>query len=50
MGCNVTALGNDVVLSAKQQPEINARLGANGLKVLEPDLQQFVLKAARHTV
>ncbi|MER9249951.1 arginine deiminase family protein [Mesorhizobium sp. M0590] len=44
MGCNVTALGNDAVLSAKQQPKINARIRANGFRVLEPDLQQFVLE------
>lgn len=44
MGCNVTALATTLSWSAKQQPEINARVRANGLKVLEPDLQHFVLE------
>lgn len=44
MGCNVTALGNDRVLSSRQHPEINLRLRALGFEVLDPDIEQFVLE------
>ena len=44
MGCNATALGNDTVLSAMQHGRINAMLRAEGLTVLDPDLEQFVLE------
>lgn len=44
MGCNVTALGDDRVLSAKQHPKLNAKMRAHGLTVYEPDLEQFVLE------
>ncbi|NTE68267.1 arginine deiminase [Agrobacterium tumefaciens] len=44
MGCNVTALGNDRILSTRQHPEINQRLRALGFEVLDPDIEQFVLE------
>jgi arginine deiminase len=44
MGCNVTALGDDRVLSTRQHPDLNARLRALGFAVLDPDLEQFVLE------
>ncbi|MER9845614.1 hypothetical protein NKJ59_31360 [Mesorhizobium australicum] len=50
MGCNVTALGNDVVLSAKQLPEINVRIRANGLEGWSRISNSSCSKAARHTV
>jgi arginine deiminase len=44
MGCNVTALGRDRVLSAKQHPDLNAKIRAHGLTVIDVDLEQFVLE------
>jgi len=44
MSCNATALGNDTVLSAMQHGHTNAMLRAEGLTVLDPDLEQFVLE------
>lgn len=44
MGCNVTALGDNRVLSARQHPKLNAKMRAFGLKVYDPDLEQFVLE------
>ncbi|MER9420512.1 arginine deiminase family protein [Mesorhizobium sp. M0306] len=44
MGCNVTALGNDRVLSTRQHVEMNTRLRALGFKIYDPDIEQFVLE------
>jgi arginine deiminase len=42
MGCNVTALGNNRVISSAQHEGINAALRARGLEVMAPDLGQFL--------
>jgi arginine deiminase len=42
MGCNVTALGNNCVLSCVQNGTVNDRLRAHGVTVLDPDLEQFI--------
>ncbi|MEM5461840.1 arginine deiminase family protein [Paraburkholderia phytofirmans] len=44
MGANVVALGDDRVLSSKQNPRINAALRARGFHVIDPDLEQFVIE------
>lgn len=41
LGCNVVALGDETVLASSGSPELNARLRALGLTVLEPDLSMF---------
>ena len=38
MGCNLLALGGDRVLSPKHSARVNAVLRAEGLTVLEPEL------------
>ncbi|GAA3660532.1 MULTISPECIES: dimethylarginine dimethylaminohydrolase family protein [Acetobacter] len=41
MGCNVLALGRDRVVSPRHSTRINAMLRAEGLSVLDPELNQF---------
>lgn len=41
MGCNVLAVGNGRVISPRHSKRINAMLRAEGLTVLEPDLDLF---------
>nr|WP_298798533.1 arginine deiminase family protein [uncultured Acetobacter sp.] len=41
MGCNVLALGKDRVVSPYHSTRINAMLRAEGLTVLDPELNQF---------
>lgn len=41
MGCNVLALGRDRVVSPRHSKRINAMLRAEGLSVLDPELNQF---------
>lgn len=41
MGCNVLALGNDRVISPRHSSRINAMLRAEGITVMEPDLDLF---------
>lgn len=41
MGCNVLALGRDRVISPRHSARINAALRAEGLAVLDPDLDVF---------
>jgi N-dimethylarginine dimethylaminohydrolase len=38
MGCNLLALGRDRVLSPKHSSRVNALLRAEGITVLEPEL------------
>ncbi|MEX3953324.1 dimethylarginine dimethylaminohydrolase family protein [Paraburkholderia sp. EG287A] len=44
MGANAVALGDDRVLSSKQNPRVNAALRAQGFHVFDPDLEQFVIE------
>lgn len=41
MSCNVLALGNDTVISPRHSTALNARLRAEGLTVLDPELDLF---------
>lgn len=41
MSCNVLALGNDTVISPRHSVALNARLRAEGLTVLDPELDLF---------
>ena len=41
LGCNLLALGHDRVISPKHNVEMNAALKAEGLEVLEPELDLF---------
>jgi N-dimethylarginine dimethylaminohydrolase len=41
MACNVLALGNDRVVSPRHSARVNAMLRAEGLTVLDPDLELF---------
>jgi N-dimethylarginine dimethylaminohydrolase len=41
MGCNILSLGNDRVVSPKHSQRINAALKAEGLTVLDPNLDLF---------
>lgn len=41
LGCNCLALGNDTVLSAAESVEPNAKMRANGITVLDPELTMF---------
>lgn len=43
LGVNVLSLGNDRVLSGAGALEVNAKLRAHGLEVLDPDLRMFTL-------
>lgn len=43
LGCNILALGDDKVISAKGSAVLNARLRAEGLMVLDPELSLFTL-------
>jgi N-dimethylarginine dimethylaminohydrolase len=43
LGCNVVALGRDRVLSSAFAVDLNAKLRALGLEVLDPDMSQFQL-------
>jgi N-dimethylarginine dimethylaminohydrolase len=43
LGCNVLALGRDRVLAARASQEVNARLRAEGLRVLDPELGLFTM-------
>ena len=44
MSCNVTALGDNRVLSAAQSLGLNAILRSRGFDVIAPNLEQFVLE------
>ncbi len=44
MACNVTALGNDRVLSAARHNDLNDRMVSEGLSVFAPPLEQFVVE------
>ncbi|MFH5925093.1 dimethylarginine dimethylaminohydrolase family protein [Roseomonas xinghualingensis] len=41
LGCNILALGQDRVVSARESTELNAALRAEGLEVLDPALSLF---------
>ncbi|WP_338662047.1 arginine deiminase family protein [Pararoseomonas sp. SCSIO 73927] len=41
LGCNILALGNGRVVSARESTELNAALRAEGLEVLDPALSLF---------
>jgi len=41
LGCNILALGNDRVISARASSDLNAALRAEGLNVLDPELSLF---------
>jgi len=41
LGCNVVALGNDTVLSTLGATDLNAKMRAIGLQVLDPDMTMF---------
>lgn len=41
MSCNVLALGNDTVVSPRHSAALNAKLRAEGLTVLDPELDLF---------
>jgi len=43
LGCNILALGNDTVVSARGSTALNAALRAEGLRVLDPELELFTL-------
>lgn len=43
LGCNILALGDDKVISARGSAVLNARLRAEGLIVLDPELSLFTL-------
>ncbi len=43
LGCNVVSLGNDRVLSTKNNETLNAHLRAIGFKVYDPDLSMFTM-------
>jgi N-dimethylarginine dimethylaminohydrolase len=43
LGVNAVALGGDRVLSTKRSTELNQRLRATGLEVLDPELSAFTL-------
>jgi N-dimethylarginine dimethylaminohydrolase len=43
MGCNVLALGGGRVVSPRHNAELNARLRAEGLRVLDPELDLFTM-------
>lgn len=44
MSCNVTALDDGVVLSCRQNDDVNRKLRERGITVYDPDLEQFVLE------
>ena len=41
LGCNLLSLGDDRVISPRQNRALNARLRAHGLTVLDPELSLF---------
>ena len=43
LGVNVLSLGKDRILSGAGAKELNAKLRAHGLEVLDPDLEMFTL-------
>ena len=43
LGTNIVALGNDRVLSTKANKDLNDRMRAHGIEVLDPDLSMFTL-------
>jgi N-dimethylarginine dimethylaminohydrolase len=43
LGVNVLSLGKDRILSGARAKELNAKLRAHGLEVLDPDLEMFTL-------
>ena len=43
LGCNVVALGDDRVLSTAESKDLNAKLGALGFTVYDPDVSMFTM-------
>jgi len=43
LGCNVVALGDDRVLSTAESKDLNAKLGALGFTVYDPDVAMFTM-------
>jgi N-dimethylarginine dimethylaminohydrolase len=43
LGTNIVALGNDRVLSTASNKDLNQRMRAHGIEVLDPDLSMFTL-------
>jgi N-dimethylarginine dimethylaminohydrolase len=43
LGCNVVSLGDDRVLSTRDNARLNERLRARGIRVYDPDLSMFTL-------
>jgi N-dimethylarginine dimethylaminohydrolase len=43
LGCNILALGDERVISARESTRLNAALRAEGLTVLDPALSLFTL-------